>query len=152
MAPGPIRLAVLNADGSKAKTLYLPPPDKKNPKIEWEVKGTKQELLDGSPRMRIQGYLPVLTVKWSAYDDREGQGYALGTDNGQRPTLEQLLRILSGPPGTLRVSAGPAPAGGFTCGEIQVGGAVLLGAGIGGDLQIVFRGRQVLSGRYLEAF
>jgi hypothetical protein len=143
---------VLNADGTKAKTLYLPPPDRKNPKLEWETKGTKQELLDGSERMRVLGYLPVLTLKWSAYDDRPGQGYTLGTADGQRPTLEQLLQVLSGTPGTLRVSAGPAPAGGFTCGEIKVGGAVLLAPGIGGDLQIVFRGRQVLSSRYLEAF
>lgn len=143
---GPVRLAVLNSDGSKAKTLILPAPDKGFPTLEFEEKTLTRELVDGSERTRVLGYLPVLTLEWGVYPD----GQATGTGDGQTPTLEALLEILSGASGTLRVSAGTT-AQGFTADRAAVKEIGRRGAFYTG-VAVTFRGRSSRASRTLETF
>ncbi len=146
----PLRLAVLDASGAKLKTLILPTPVEGGLELEWVDKLHTWELDDGGELTRTLGYLPQLTVKWTYYDERPAGRYPLGTDNGQRPSLEDLLVILSQPSGRLRVSPGLS-AGGFTVDRCQVkpiGRRGLVYSGV----QVVFRGRYARPTRSLEAF
>lgn len=153
ITPGPIRLAVLNGvNGSKLKTLYLPQPDRKSPEFEWITKAKDAELVDGSERTRILGYLPSLKIKWSPYDDRAAFGYTIGTNDGQRPSLEQLLTILSATPGTLKVSLGNGASPlGFVVGRVDVDKMPFRSSGFV-DLSVTFRGRDIYTERTLGAF
>ncbi len=153
ITPGPIQLAVLNGvGGSKLKTLILPVPDRKNPEVEWITKKIDQDLVDGSERTRILGYIPSLKVKWSPYDDRTGQGLTIGTADGNRPSLEQLLTILSATPGTLKVSLGTTGTPlGFIVGRADIDKIPYHGRDFA-DLTVTFRGRDVYSTRTLGAF
>jgi hypothetical protein len=146
-----VRLALLaTVDGAKVKTVYLPPPSVKGLNLEWDKKASTKDLVLGGERTRVRGYLPVLTCTWSAYDERPGQGYAIGTANGQRPCLEDLLVLLSQPTGMLRVSMGRS-AGGFTVDSVSVKPLGKEGPYYTG-LQVVFRGRDPLSTMTLGAF
>jgi hypothetical protein len=147
---GIIRMALLNADGSKATALYLPPPNRDGLSLEWARKANTWELLDGSERTRLLGYLPVLTCKWTVYDDRPGQGYPIGLQDGQRPPLESLLWYLSQPTGKIKVSPG-LQAGGFVADSIQVQPISKAGS-IYTGLQVVFRGRDTLPTMTLGVF
>ena len=147
---GVIRLALLNSDGTKIKTLILPPPAPDGLSLEFIKKATTKDLVDGGDRTRVRGYLPVLTCKWPAYDDRTGQGVAIGTADGQRPTLEDLLWYLSQPTGKIKVSSGPT-GGGFVVDAIDVHPLGKKGPFYTG-LQVVFRGRNPLSTMTLGAF
>lgn len=150
--PGPIRLAVLSGiGGTKVRTLWLPAPDKKQPELSWDKKAITQELVDGSERERKLGYIPILRVAWRPYDDRPGEGYTIGTADGQRPAAEDLLKLLSYPSGWLKVSAGPAPAYGFVVGRVEVGKVPLIGRGFY-DLEVTFRGRDVQADQSLVVF
>lgn len=153
ITPGPIRLAVLNGiAGTKLKTLYLPQPDRKFPELEWVAKKNDQDLIDGSERTRILGYLPVLKVKWSPYDDRAVFGYTVGTSDGQRPSLEQLLSILGTGSGLLKVSLGNTGTPlGFVVGIVEVDRIPFRSTGFC-DLSVTFRGRDIQSDRTLGAF
>jgi len=164
ITPGPIRLAVLNTiGGTKLKTLWLPQPDRKSPELEWVPKETNMDLVDGSERTRRLGFIPVLRVKWSPYDDRAFGGYTVGTADGNRPTLEQLLPILSMASGFLKISLG----NGSTPYVFQgIGGATPYGFVVGRvdvdkmpyrsstfvDLSVTFRGRDIVADRTLGAF
>jgi hypothetical protein len=153
ITPGPIRLAILSSiGGSKVKTLWLPQPAKGYPELSWDAKKTDQDLVDGSERSRILGYIPVLSVRWSPYDDRANAGYTLGTLDGQRPTLEQLLPILCNASGFLKVSLGNmgTPLG-FVVGRCDVDKLPLKGNGFI-DLTVTFRGRDIVADRTLGAF
>lgn len=158
LTPGPIRLAVLAGveSSTKTKTLYLPSPAAKSLELEWEAKQIEQELVDGSERTRVLGFIPVLKCKWTPYDDkttgRTGQGAVIGNLDGQRPTLEQLLVILSAAPGTLKVSTGNGASPlGFVVGRVSVGGSALRGLDMG-ELSVTFRGRTASADRSLGAF
>lgn len=145
---GPIRMAVLNSSGVKLKTLILPTPSKDGLELEWAEKSTTTELIDGSEKTRFLGFIPQLTVKWSAYDESVRGGIAIGTNDGQRPTLESLLPLLVN--NMVRVSPGMT-AGGFTAAKVEVrslGKQGLLYTG----LQVVFRGGAVRAQRDLEVF
>lgn len=142
LQPGPIRLATLDAGGNKTKTLWLPTPAKGSPALEWERKSTVWTLVDGSERQRLLGFLPVLTVRWQIYDDTAGNGYTIGTADGNRPSLDQLLVLLSAASGGLKVSPGRT-AGGLVVGALSVKPVVLAGAGFAQGLEVTFRGRDV---------
>lgn len=148
---GPIRLAVLASDGTtKTKTLILPPPSRDGLELDWEEDSTTVKLVGGGRRTRRIGYLPVLTVRWKAYDDLANPGITIGTANGNRPSLEDLLVILSAATRGLRVSPG-ASAGGFTVDQVvtkQIGkkGPVYTG------VQATFYGRDPLATKTLEVF
>lgn len=150
LQPGPLRLALLDANGAKLKTLYLPTPDMGGLEIDWDEKSHTWELDTGDELTRKLGYLPVLTCKWSGYNEAPGGRYPLGTLNGQRPSLEDLLVLLSEPTGRLRVSPGLA-SGGFTVNRVTVKPIGRRGA-IYTGLQVVFRGRYVRPVRDLEVF
>ena len=142
MQVGIIRLAQLwSVGGGKARVLYLPVPSKDGLSLEWEQKATSKDLINGSPRTRVLGYVPVLTCKWSAYDDRPWNGYVIGTNDGCRPDLESLLIVLSQPTGMLAISPGPS-AGGFVVDSVNVSGLGKAGQFYTG-LQVVFRGRDI---------
>lgn len=149
LVAGPIRLAVLDGAGNKLRTLYLPTPDMGGLELGWEEKDNTWDLLNGDPLTRSLGYLPVLTCKWSSYDERPEGRWPLGTANGQRPCLDDLLVILSGPTRTLRVAT--LTGGGFTCDKVQVRPyqrRSLIASGI----QVTFRAAKVRSQRDLEVF
>lgn len=149
MQLGYLRLALLDAQGSKLKTLILPPPDKNGFELDWEFKGNTFELDNGDEITRALGYLPVLTVRWAAYDERPGQ-YSVGLLDGQKPSLEALLDLLSQPTGRLRISPGLS-AGGFTVDRAivkPIGRKGLIYTG----LELTFRGRHVQPTRALEVF
>ena len=143
---GKIRLALLNPDGTKAKTLILPAPDKGSPGLEWAEKASSKELINGDERTRLLGFLPVLTLKWAVYDDTQ----ATGVDDGQTPNLEALLGLLSQPTGMIRVSPGMT-AGGFTVDRISVKEIGKTGSFYTG-IQATFRARSARASRDLEAF
>jgi hypothetical protein len=89
-------------------------------------------------------------VRWKAYDDLASPGITIGTANGNRPSLEDLLVILSAATRGLRVSPG-ASAGGFTTDQVvtkQIGkkGPVYTG------IQATFYGRDPLATKTLEVF
>lgn len=153
ITPGPIQLAVLNGvGGAKLKTLVLPVPDRKNPELEWVEKKVDKDLVDGSERSRILGYIPSVKIKWSPYDDRTGQGLTIGTADGNRPTLEQLLTILSATPGTLKVGLGSTGTpNGFIVNRVTIDKIVYRGRDFA-DLAVTFRGRDVYATRTLGAF
>lgn len=153
ITPGPVRLAVLNGvGGAKLKTLYLPTPDKNYPELEWAEKKVDADLVDGSERTRILGYLPVLKLRWTPYEDRAVFGFTLGTSDGNRPTVDQLLDILSSDPGTLKVSlGGGASPFGFVVGRVNIDKIPYKG-GQFVSLTLTLRGRDVVSSRVLGAF
>ena len=148
---GPIRLAFLNSGGAKLATFVLPSPSQKGLSLDWQKKATTVELVDKSQRTRLDGFLPKLSVKWTAYDERPGQGYVIGTGDGQRPTLESLLWYLSQPTGLIRVSPGLA-AGGFTCDTIDVQPIAKVNGAFYGGIEVVFWGRDIQTTRVLEVF
>ena len=147
---GPIRLAHLNTAGTKLKTFYLPAPSKGGLDLDWTKKATTVEMVDRSSRTRLDGFIPKLTVKWSAYDDRAGQGYTIGTSDGNRPTLESLLWYLSLTTGLIRVSPGLS-AGGFTCDAVDVKALNKEGTVYTG-IEVTFLGRDLVATRTLDAF
>ena len=110
--PGTPRIGLLAA-GVRNATLWLPMPDAGLPQIQWIPKGSVKELVDGSEVWQQKGWIPQLTMTWSAYDDRSTEGWTLGTANGDRPAITDLMTILSGAPASFSVSPGPA-AGGST--------------------------------------
>lgn len=143
--PGPPRLAVLNPDLSVLKTLVLPPPKKGDGiSLEFIHKGIDRELEDYSESGFTAGYLPVLTLKWDVYDDRTRPGVTIGTADGNRPSLLQLLDLVS-VRGLLRVSPGPAGTGCFRVESARAGGIGLTGPGYGRNVSITFRGKGLLS-------
>lgn len=146
----PVRLALLDATGVKLKTLYLPMPDLDGFDLSWDERGRTWDLDDGGELTRVKGFLPVLKVRWSAYDDRLGRGYTIGTGDGQRPTLEDLLWFLSQPSGRLRVSPGLA-SGGFTVNRARPKG-IGYKAGYYTGIEVTFRGRTALPSMGLEVF
>lgn len=142
--PGPPRLALLNPDLSVLKTLALPPPKKGDGiALEFVHKGVDRELEDYSESGFTAGYLPVLTLKWDVYDERPGRGFTIGTADGNRPSLLQLLDLMS-VRGLLRVSPGPAGTGCFRVESARAGGIGLAGPGFGRNLSITFRGKELL--------
>lgn len=152
LQPGVIRLALLTTvDGSKLKTLYLPPPARDGLSLEWLEQSSTMTLVSGSPRTRLLGFVPVLTVRWNVYDDRSGQGYTIGSADGNRPNLDSLMLLLSNPTGLIRVSPGPS-AGGFTADSIQVKSFGVISPTFGSGLEVVFTGRTLVSTRSLEVF
>jgi len=108
--PGKPYLQVLDTDGSTVlKTVYLPAPDKGYGELEWIKKtAATWELIDGSQRERVLGYLPSLTLKWKTYPDVKGRGLNLGSANGNLARLTDLAVLLATPSGRLRVCPGPA--------------------------------------------
>lgn len=151
---GPIKLAVLNPDGSKLKTLYLPPPDKGYPKLEFVKKAHKVELETGDERTRLLGYIPVMVIRWSAYDSNSGHGYTIGTADGNRPTAEDLLGILSAATDTLKIASGSytSTAGGFVADAIDVKEFGVAGVSTVTGLEVTFRGRDILATMGLGSF
>lgn len=162
LLPGTPRLAVLNPDGSKAKSLWLPMPDKGLPKIEWEQRKVATDLFDGGKAIRRLGFLPKLTLHWAIYLDQiqasfqEGVtvgawGQVIGANDGQMPSMNDLLLILSAAPGSISVSPGPS-AGGFIAQDwdIKAIGTNPLGQAEG--VEIAFEGGTVMSTMVLEAF
>jgi len=147
-APGTPRIKVI-ASGA---VLWLPMPDEGLPTIQWIPKGPVKELIDGSELWRQLGWIPEITMSWSAYDDRANEGFTIGAANGNRPAITDLLTVLSGAPGSFSISPGPA-AGGFVVQswhESPIG--VTGGQGWAKGLQVTFRGGTICSSKILGAF
>lgn len=150
--PGTPRLAICAWDGiggdpvASAVTLYLPMPDNGMPTVEWIEKGYKTDLVTGSESNRLLGYIPELTMRWSAFDDRPTEGFTIGQANGNRPAITDLLYLISryvpGIPnnGYLAVSPGPA-AGGFIVMSTKRSPIGVVGQqGFAKGVQVTFRG------------
>lgn len=142
---GPIRLALLDA-GVKSKTLILPPPSRLGLDLDWEEDGTTVHLVEGGRRTRRIGYVPFLVAKWSVYDDTRATGIA----DGQTPSLEALLVLLSATTGQLRVSPGMT-TGGFTVDQI-VTKPIGKTAGFYSGVEATFYGRDATATKALEVF
>ena len=154
ITPGYIRLAVLNTlGGSKLKTLYLPVPDKGTPELTWDTKKNDQDLIDGSERSRILGAIPVLTVKWTPYHDLAEYGHAIGTADTNKPSVEQLMSLLSTTAsGFLKVSTGNgASPVGFVVGRVDIDKISYKGNALV-SFSLTFRGRDIVTDRTLGAF
>jgi len=110
------------------------------------------ELYDGSEVWRQLGWIPVIVMRWSAYDDRPGEGYTLGIADGQRPAITDLLNILSYAPGMFSVSPGPA-AGGFVAQSWKESAIGVIGnAGYAKGLEVTFRGGAICANKTLGTF
>jgi hypothetical protein len=147
---------LMGVDGLRIKrvsdgaVLFLPVPSFDAVSIEWAEKATTRELLDGSDRTRVVGYVPAFTAKWRAYDDRPMFGKTRGTANGQCPKLEDLLVLISGASGRWRVSPGLS-AGGFLVDRCEVKPLGKQGRAYT-DVQITFKSREIFPTRTLGAF
>jgi len=148
---GPIRIAPLaSVGGSKIKTLYLPSPDKDGLTLEWIEKVSQVDLIDGSPRTRLLGFVPQVVARWNNYNDQPGYGFSIGISDGQRPDLESLLSVLSCRSGLLSVSPGVS-AGGFVVDRISVQPISKRG-GVYSGLEVTLTGRSVMPTRTLGVF
>lgn len=147
---GPPRLAVINAAGEIQKTLHLPPPKKGDGiGLEFLPKGVDRELEDFSESGFTAGYIPVLTLRWDVYDDRGGNGVTIGTAEGNRPSLLQLLAMIH-TRGLLRISPGPDGTGSFRVESAKASGIGLAGRSFGRNVTITFRGKDLLPAMALE--
>jgi len=154
ITPGYIRLAVLNTlGGTKLKTLYLPQPDRGTPEFSWDVKKSDQDLIDGSERSRILGSIPVMTVKWTPYNDLAEYGHAIGTADTNKPSVEQLLALIaSTASGFLKVSTGNgASPVGFVVGRVDIDKLSYKSNALV-SLSLTFRGRDIVTDNTLGAF
>ena len=160
--PGIPRLAVLNSSGVKLSTFYLPMPDKGLPEVEWVEKGILTPLPGGGESLRRFGWIPQLTFRWSIYLDRvtasftEGVtagawGITIGPNNGNMPSISDLMVILSNGPGLLSVSPGPS-AGGFVAQSWKIKPIKTNPLGQAEGLEITFRGGTPQSSMVLGAF
>jgi len=148
--PGTPRIGLLAA-GVRNATLWLPMPDAGLPQIQWIPKGSVKELVDGSEVWQQKGWIPQLTMTWSAYDDRSTEGWTLGTANGDRPAITDLMTILSGAPASFSVSPGPA-AGGFVVQSWHEGPTGVEPGGFAKGLQVTFRGGAICTSKILGTF
>ena len=132
------------------KTLYLPtpPPDAVN--LNWEEKSTTKELIDGSERTRVIGYVPLLDLRYPYYDDRPMPHKVRGIEDGQCPLLEDLLVLISGRSGRFKVSPG-LTCGGYLVDRVEVKGIGKAGRTYTG-IQLVFRSREIFNTRTLGDF
>ena len=138
IAVGPIPFKKLYVSGTP--TLYLPSPGKNGITLEWVAKRSTVDLLDGSERSRLLGFIPVLTVKYPvwALDD----GYTVGTSSGQMPNLGDLLGILSHPTGSISIA--PNKSVYWTVDAITVKPLGVVGrSSIPTGVEITFRGRDI---------
>jgi hypothetical protein len=139
------------------RTLYLPPVDQPGETlVAWKKKDVRQELVDGAERMRVIGYTPVMNLKWKIYNDLSNYGITRGQADGQMLTLTDLQEVLALAPGRLRVSPGPAaPAGsrkGFQALVTKEPDYKPVLSGLGGDVNVEFTGRAVLTQPILPDF
>jgi len=150
--PGTPRIALLDAGQNKLLTLFLPPPEKGSPTLEWIEKATYTELIDGSESCRRYGWIPELKLKWTYYNDLDGRGLTIGAADGNLADINSLLALLDNPPGFLKASPGPT-AGGFIVQRVTIsaiGATTALGIPTG--LEITLRGGTVYSSKVLGAF
>jgi len=150
-APGTPRLAVLDSTGAKVKTLVLPMPNEGEPKVRFLEEQDETKLYNRARRTRIFGYIPEVTLTWSAYDDRTGEGVTIGTADGNRPSAADLLVLLSSGPGLLKFSPGPS-AGGFVVQTVEVGESGVTSQGYAKDLKVTLRGGDLLTTRALGSW
>ena len=157
---GPVRLAVLGADGiTKLKTLILPPPNADGGlKLVWESTGVFDYVLEaGGKGTRVieRPHIPRLTLTWAPYDDRP-EAWDLppiGTNHGQRPSWQQLVELTAAPYwGFLRISPGMT-AGGFTVSKVDDQSYGLIGCTEWAEsVELVFHGSEGSATKTLEEF
>ena len=148
-APGTPRIRLLTIVGGPI--VYLPMPDAGYPTVEWDEKSFKTDLIDGSESLRRLGWIPVLTMRWAAYDDREDEGRPIGRANGNRPSIVDLMSILDSVPGTISVSPGPS-AGGFIAQSWSMNGIGVHPGGFAKNVEVTFRGGAICATKVLGAF
>ena len=144
---GPLKLQVLKADGTLDKTLVLPAPDRGAPQLSWEADQNTVKIPGVGRKTRTLGYLPILKVSWGIYDDLP-LGVPLGTSDGQRPCAADLLGLLSGPTGSVRIGSGE---GWITVDAVQVAEINPVVVDLTQALTITFYGAKALPTRTLEA-
>ncbi len=147
--PGTPRIKLTTVLG--APVVYLPMPDPGFPTLEWVEKSYKTDLINGSESCRRLGYIPEITLKWGAYDDRTTEGVAIGLANGNRPSFADLMSILDSAPGSISISPGPS-AGGFAAQSWSVKTVGVLPGGFAKDLSITLRGGTICSTKVLGSF
>jgi hypothetical protein len=125
------------------KTLLLPISREDGMDLDFVPKGETRELEDFSESTRKMGYLPVLRVAWDYYDERSDQLPTLGTGDGQRPSLADLLVIICAPSGRLRVQAGPG-AGWFRVDRVTPKPIGVAPNGLPKGVELVFHGKDIL--------
>ena len=144
---GVIRLKRLDEtiSGGAQPILFLPPPSKNGLTLEYTLKSTTVDLINGAPRTRLLGYIPVLEAKWNYYKPEHFPQYSIGNTNNNMLSLDDLLKELSTATGTLAVSPG-LTAGWFTVDSIQVKAFGVIGVGsLPSGVDVVFTGRDILS-------
>lgn len=156
--PGIPQLALLgtaNNTASKVKTLFLPVPSAGVPEVEWEEKADLTDLIDGSESNRRLGFIPTITFKWALYVDQvsavltEGVsmgawGITIGPNNGQMPSIADLLVLLSAAPGCLEINPGPADP---TVRTLTAGGI-----GVGNSAQAAYQLQQAQNLTYVNTY
>ena len=147
--PGTPRIKLLTVTGTPV--LWLPQPNPGQPSLQWIPKGIVKELYDGREVWRQLGWIPELTIEWSIYDDRSTEGWTIGTANGNRPAVSDLLAILSGAPGSFSISPGPS-AGGFVPQSWKESAIGVVPGGYAKGLQLTLRGGAIYSSKVLGAF
>jgi len=146
------RIALLDGLGTKIKTLSLPAPDRADGvTLEWVEKAYDTDLIDGSESCRRLGFIPVLTLKYAAYNDLiRTSALTIGGLDGNMADILSLLSILDTAPGYLKVSPGPT-SGGFVVNKTVVAAMGISGPVTTG-LQIVLRGGGICPTKVLGAW
>lgn len=124
------------------RTLYLPPPDKREEVVAWKKESTFQKLVDGSNRERVLGYIPVMTLRWKHFNDLNSRGLGLGQADGNMLTLPDLVEVLALAPGRLRVCPGLSKA---------VRTANLSASGTGDGIVLAYQLQGIVDGRTVPA-
>lgn len=152
--PGSPRIQVLGTDlVTPLKTLYLPVPTKLGSELTWIRSSIPQELIPPQGRReRLLGFYPKLTLTWDVYDDLNGYGRTFGQADGNILSYQDLEAILSLPPRHLKVSPGPAPAGGFRALVTKDPAPKLVGPSFAKGVTVEFTGWDLLSTKTLGSF
>ncbi len=155
IVPGTPRIALWTGGagiGSKVSTWYLPAPDNKGGlKLAWVQKGWWPELIDGSESARVLGWLPELSLTWSAYNDVLPLYGTIGSASGDVLDINSLLAVLDNPASNLEVSPGPS-AGGLFPAKITVNPLGIVANGIAAGLKLTFRSGAIYQQKILPAF
>jgi hypothetical protein len=141
----PIQLQLLNTQGLPTVTLHLPMPMEGYPQTSWEADEIRKRIPGVGLRVRTRGFRPIVKVKWKYYDERPGRR-AIGTAEGQTPSFQQLLAILSLPGGSYRIGR----PGAWVTIETVEGPEPHPVSGFAAEVSLTFHGRKVLPSRSLE--
>lgn len=134
-------------------TYTLPAPERNTGiNLEWEEQSFNAKLITGGESNRRLGFLPILTLSWSVYDDKNAlYGNSIGGLAGQQLDYNSLLSILDTTPGYLWVS--PSMSGpGFIVNTAKINRTGIVAGNFATGVSITFKGGTIYPTKTLQAY